>query len=188
MRLGLVSSSTAVVDMAKEAGLAWTGLWRMEPSQPTIDQLVQTGYQNMEKGLLDCLLVDMTCDQHQALSWNWSNDILGNALNNQPSLLKCVVTRYLCEQQQQQQQQQSGWWTDLVPPQSYEFKNGHRIKVQQEVKYIGAYFHTETTRADLVDCFDLDMMDQLGCNGSILAWHYLAEIGHKMGFVPKYGA
>lgn len=184
MRLGLISSSTTVIDMAKGAGLAWTELWRTEQSQPTINQLIQSGYQNMENGLLDCLLVDMTCDQHQALSWNWSNHILGDALTNQPAVLKCVVTRYPCEQKQQQ----SGWWTDLTPPQSYEFKNGHRIEAQHGVKYIGAYFHAETTRADLVDCFDLDKMDQLGCNGSILAWHYLAEIGHKLGYVPKYGA
>ncbi|CAO3594079.1 unnamed protein product [Absidia cylindrospora] len=113
------------------------------------------------------------------------NQVIGNVLDSRPSLLKCVVTK---SSDKQQQQQTRHWWDDLVPAQSYEFKNGVRIKPRINVKYVCAYLHAETTRADTVDTFDVEKMDQFGCNGSILAWHYLAEIGHKLGYVPKYGA
>ncbi|KAI8344287.1 hypothetical protein BC941DRAFT_408236 [Chlamydoabsidia padenii] len=179
MKVGMISNSIQVIDMAKAAGLTWTVLWK---SSSTIDELVQIGYKDMDSGLLDCLVVDMTDDQNVDLSWKGSNRIIGDALDNRPSLLKCTVTRSSCEHQQ------DGQWTNLIPLQSHEIKDGNRIKVQQNNRYIATYFHLDTTRVDKVVCFDVDKMNQWGCNGSILAWHYLAEIGHKLGHVPKYGA
>lgn len=51
-----------------------------------------------------------------------------------------------------------------------------------------AYLHEGSTRRDSTTEFKADHIQQQGCNGSILAWHYLAEIGQKLGYVPKYGA
>lgn len=55
-------------------------------------------------------------------------------------------------------------------------------------RLVCAYYHDGSTRRDGVHEFSIQDIVDNGCNGSILAWHYLAEIGHKLGHVPKYGA
>ena len=50
------------------------------------------------------------------------------------------------------------------------------------------YWHDGSTRRDHVKQFEVNDIISNGCNGRILAWHYLGEIGHKLGHVPKYGA
>ncbi|KAI8096244.1 uncharacterized protein BX664DRAFT_323446 [Halteromyces radiatus] len=173
MKLGIISNSSQLIDMTRSAGLAYS---QWLPTTTTLDQLeayIHDGLDTAGEYDLDFLLVDMT-DQ----SWQWTDAIMGKWLE-QSTILKCIVTRYHCEQIE------TG--NELVP-QSHEYKNGVRIKVKQDIRYLCAYFHDGSTRVDTVNKFDMEQMDRLGCNGSILAWHYLAEIGHKLGYVPKYGA
>ncbi|RUS32334.1 hypothetical protein BC938DRAFT_475695 [Jimgerdemannia flammicorona] len=50
------------------------------------------------------------------------------------------------------------------------------------------YHHHGSTRRDATARFTEREVLERGENGRILAWHFLAEVGYKLGFVPKYGA
>ncbi|KAI8139375.1 hypothetical protein BJV82DRAFT_250350 [Fennellomyces sp. T-0311] len=119
---------------------------------------------------VDVLLVDTT-KQHM-------EDIMVKLLDTTPHLLKCVVMRAAVQQQQ----------IKHAPQQSSVTKNGVSVNVHESNCLVCGYWHDGSTRRDHVERFRVDDMITNGCNGSTLAWHYLAEIGHKLGHVPKYGA
>ncbi|KAG1466451.1 hypothetical protein G6F56_004689 [Rhizopus delemar] len=78
--------------------------------------------------------------------------------------------------------------TEFMPQQSYWMKEGVRVKgIEDKRSLIYSNFHFGSTRTDSVEQFGLDI-ETLGGNKRTLAWHFLAEIGNKLGFVEKYGA
>ncbi|KAJ8663610.1 hypothetical protein O0I10_000856 [Lichtheimia ornata] len=124
---------------------------------------------------VDCLVVDS--------QWDVINDTLNTAIDTTPNLLKCVVMPATPIPRTIDSQ-----WQSLVPQQSCMTKNGVLVDVSQSESLVCAYLHEGSTRRDNTTEFRAGLIQQQGCNGSILAWHYLAEIGQKLGYVPKYGA
>ncbi|KAI9249029.1 hypothetical protein BY458DRAFT_525869 [Sporodiniella umbellata] len=97
---------------------------------------------------------------------------------SQPNTLICVVSEIKADT----------FTTGFLPQQSYFMKNGKRVKgVKSGYSLIYSYFHSGSTRQDSTERFGLDVV-QKGGNKKILAWHFFAEIGCKLGFVEKYGA
>ncbi|KAI7879933.1 hypothetical protein K492DRAFT_207894 [Lichtheimia hyalospora FSU 10163] len=124
---------------------------------------------------VDCLLVDT--------QWDTINDTLKMSLASTPDVLKCVVMPATPVPRKIDSQ-----WQSLIPQQSCMTKNGILVNVSESESLVCAYLHEGSTRRDDTTEFTANHIQQQGCNGSILAWHYLAEIGQKLGHVPKYGA
>ncbi|KAI9303436.1 hypothetical protein BJ944DRAFT_268411 [Cunninghamella echinulata] len=204
MKLGILSTCSQIVSMGTEAGFSISYLIKPDTTVESLQSLIQ---QLLKEDQVDCLFIDLTVedkDNNNFLSsWKWMDTLMKEWVDAS-TILKCIVTKCIdnnnnSNSDQQQQQNDSSknnskksakyYMDDIIPPpQSYEYKNGIRVKIIKDVSYVCAYYHTETTRADLVEKFNVKDMEKLGCNGSILSWHYLAEIGNKLGYVPKYGA
>ncbi|RCH99363.1 hypothetical protein CU097_011665 [Rhizopus azygosporus] len=75
-----------------------------------------------------------------------------------------------------------------IIPQSYLMKGGTRLE-EEEIDHsqslIYSYLHPGSTRVDFIEHFGQDI---IRTNNKILAWHFLAEIGNKLGYIAKYGA
>ncbi|CAO3612828.1 unnamed protein product [Cunninghamella blakesleeana] len=201
MKLGILSTSSKVISLGSDAGFTISYLIK---SDTTIEQLQTYIQQQLKEDRFDCLFIDLTIenDNDSSLSWKWMDHMMEEWVDTS-TILKCIITKYSTMKnnvhpsfdRQQHLNDKSKknnikkyYLDDIIPPQSYEYKDGVRIKIIRDVKYVCAYYHTDTTRADMVGKFNVNEMDKLGCNGSILSWHYLAEIGNKLGYVPKYGA
>ncbi|KAI9320748.1 hypothetical protein BX666DRAFT_1229951 [Dichotomocladium elegans] len=153
---GIVSTSPEVMRLANDLGFTY---------YPTVPDSFED---------VHCLVVD-------SCSWSEVDGFLEKYIDNTPDLLKCVVMpsdpSFL---------QPDTLWAGLVPHQSCMTRNGESVEVSKSVSLVCVYFHEGSTRRDAACTFSADDIKSHGCNGAILAWHYLAEIGHKLGFVPKY--
>jgi hypothetical protein len=80
------------------------------------------------------------------------------------------------------------WWNSIRPRQSFLMKNGTSLEKVQDKTLMYSYLHIGSSRQDSALTFTESDVKSNGSNGTILAFHLLAEIGHKLGYVPKYGA
>lgn len=80
------------------------------------------------------------------------------------------------------------WWDSIRPRQSFLMKNGTPLDKVQDKTLVYSYLHVGSSRQDSALTFTESDVKFNGSNGTILAYHLLAEIGHKLGYVPKYGA
>ncbi|KAG2220062.1 hypothetical protein INT45_007306 [Circinella minor] len=166
MKLGLISSCSSITTLADSLDIKTLNTISTKVILETMNQL-------------DVLLVDMSDQPNQM------NDIMAEILDTTPDLLKCTVMHGTMQQLQQEKQYDK---EDDKPIQSGTTKNGVQVDVLESDYLVCAYYHDGSTRRDNVHEFSIQDIVKNGCNGSILAWHYLAEIGHKLGHVPKYGA
>lgn len=106
--------------------------------------------------------------------WKYINELVHN---NHQDIIQCIISP--CTPNQQ---------LTFLPRQSYLMKDGSEVTVNPNLELMYSYLHAGSARTDLTRTFNLQDIEQNGANGKILAWHFLAEIGNKLGFVPKYGA
>lgn len=118
-------------------------------------------------------LIDFTNTEN---AWDIINDAC--ALDR-PETLVCIVSEINQNEERK---------TEFMPQQSYWMKGGVRVEeIEKGRSLIYSYFHCGSTRRDSVEQFGQDIV-RLSGNKKILAWHFLAEIGNKLGFVAKYGS
>ncbi|KAI8883300.1 hypothetical protein K501DRAFT_249839 [Backusella circina FSU 941] len=172
LKLTIISNNTPTKDIAKSLSCELHEL----KNAKDVKQLIS---QNSES---DCFLVDMTAFNNP---WILADQIIKECIDSTPDLLKCVVTPAIGSYSNKQG---SFWWDELVPQQSCLIKDGVVVDVNQKRFLVCSYLHVGSTRTDNATEFNTKDIVENGCNKAILAWHYLAEIGHKLGFVPKYGA
>ncbi|KAI8641065.1 hypothetical protein BD408DRAFT_483718 [Parasitella parasitica] len=130
----------------------------------------------------DVIFVDFSgFDSHNA--WYTMNTLSGQ--NCRLDAIQCIVS---CSVENNTPESNPQWWDLIRPRQSHLMKNGRTLEAVQEKTLIYSYFHLGSSRQDSTLTFTEQDIKSNGCNGVILAWHLLAEIGHKLGHVPKYGA
>lgn len=131
----------------------------------------------------DVVLVDFTGDEG-ADAWSTLDTLVGQ--NARSDTIQCIISTGRNTQETASSQQ---WWDALVPRQSHVMKNGEPLKeAVQGQTLVYSYLHVGSSRQDGVSAFNASDIRSKGSNGTMLAWHLLAEVGHKLGFVPKYGA
>ncbi|CEP15092.1 hypothetical protein [Parasitella parasitica] len=129
----------------------------------------------------DVIFVDFSGFDDQD-AWNTMNTIMGQ--NSRLGAIQCVVSSSIADGAENTQH----WWDSIRPRQSHLTKNGRPLETVQEKTFIYSYLHLGSSRQDGASTFTESDIRANGCNGTILAWHLLAEVGHKLGHVPKYGA
>lgn len=118
-------------------------------------------------------LIDFTNTEN---AWDIINN--GCALDR-PETLVCIVSEINQNEERK---------AEFMPQQSYWMKGGVKVEeIEKGRSLIYSYFHCGSTRRDSVEHFGQDIV-RLSGNKKILAWHFLAEIGNKLGFVAKYGS
>lgn len=122
---------------------------------------------------IDVLFVDFT-DQKDP--WRIINDLLVIENND---LIQCIVSPFSLPQKAR---------SSIMPRQSYQIKNGLPVINNEQTALIYSYFHSGSARIDTATQYKSQHIQSHGGNNKILAWHFLAEIAHKLGFVSKYGA
>lgn len=131
----------------------------------------------------DVVLVDFT-GYEGADAWSTLDTLVGQ--NARSDTIQCIIGTGMDTQETGSNQQ---WWETVVPRQSHLVKNGKPLtEAVQDQTLVYSYLHAGSSRQDGVSTFSAPNIRSKGSNGTILAWHLLAEIGHKLGFVPKYGA
>ncbi|KAL9545692.1 hypothetical protein MBANPS3_007028 [Mucor bainieri] len=130
----------------------------------------------------DVVFVDFT-GYGDANAWSTLDTFVGQQAR--PDTIQCIISTGGTVDTDRNQQ----WWDAIVPRQSHLMKNGEPLKeAVQHQTLVYSYLHAGSSRQDSVSTFNASDIQSKGSNGTILAWHLLGEIGHKLGFVPKYGA
>ncbi|KAI9139116.1 hypothetical protein BKA69DRAFT_1087661 [Paraphysoderma sedebokerense] len=75
----------------------------------------------------------------------------------------------------------------LKPTPSHRMKDGKQVQVER-VPCTAFYHHIPSVRRDTCNKFNEWEVSQRGGNLGIGSWHFMKEIGFKMGAVDKYGA
>ncbi|KAI9494395.1 hypothetical protein BDB00DRAFT_818997 [Zychaea mexicana] len=166
MKLGLIASCPSITALGDSLGLTIAS----SSSSSATKDIYSKEHLQAAIDRVDVLLVDVS-DQPSEM-----DRIMTEVLESTSDLLKCIVMHATVQKQQQEN----------MPLQSGVTKNGVPVDILERL--VCAYWHDGSTRRDRVRGFTVQDIVANGCNGSILAWHYLAEIGHKLGHVPKYGA
>ncbi|ORY90581.1 hypothetical protein BCR43DRAFT_116029 [Syncephalastrum racemosum] len=181
LKLGLISTSKDVVAWGESLGLFYTQ--HIDEEIATSD-LVSKIIDIVAPGApVDCLVVDAS-DSSSARSWKRVDAIVQACLDHTPHLYKSV----LAQAEVHVEQQKSQPWDHLIPIQSATIKDGVPVQVNDTYVILNASLHDGTTRRDTTQIFDAAEIISKGCNSATLAYHFLLEIGHKLGYVPKYGA
>ncbi|KAI9348352.1 hypothetical protein BD770DRAFT_395266 [Pilaira anomala] len=107
--------------------------------------------------------------------WKFINELIKN---KDKDIIQCIISSYTPSTVQHY----------FLPRQSYLMKNGSEVTTNPNLELMYSYLHAGSARVDLATTFNLQEIEYNGSNGKILAWHFLAEIGNKLGFIPKYGA
>ncbi|KAI8048159.1 uncharacterized protein B0P05DRAFT_564726 [Gilbertella persicaria] len=162
MSLHIFSNSSTTKALSKQLGCT------CQPIE-SIDQIKQQDSH--------IIFVDFTDDTQHA--WQFIDQ-----LSDQPSAntIYCIISPSNVIPDQQKH-----WWDTLVPRQSHVMKHGSIVEIQDR-KCVYSYLHTGSCRKDNTTKYTSSDIIQNGSNNTILAWHLMAEIGHKLGFVEKYGA
>ncbi|KAI9005446.1 hypothetical protein CLU79DRAFT_850056 [Phycomyces nitens] len=176
MQFGVLSSSLDIVELAK--ALEFPVCLALETS-PTPAEIVDI--LNSVEPRVDLLLIDI---RHKD-AWESINSLVKDLIDTTPEYLKVIVGPAESKQSDLGTQ---NWWDSLVPEQSHVKKEGQLVSTDPGHSLVCSYLHNGSTRRDNVKRFIAEDIIENGCNGKILAWHFLGEIGHKLGFVPKYGA
>ncbi|OAD78902.1 hypothetical protein PHYBLDRAFT_140961 [Phycomyces blakesleeanus NRRL 1555(-)] len=168
-----------IVELAKSLGFAVSLALKSVPtSAEIIDILASVGPK------VDLLLVDISTQNN---SWPLINDVVKDLMADTPTYLKVIVAPR-DESASEPVLADKNWWDSLVPEQSHVKKEGRCVSIEPRHGFVCSYLHDKSTRRDNATKFTTKDIIENGCNGKILAWHFLGEIGHKLGFVPKYGA
>ncbi|KAK4511710.1 hsp70 nucleotide exchange factor fes1 [Mucor velutinosus] len=133
----------------------------------------------------DVVFVDFT-GYSDVGAWSTLDIFVGQ--HARPDTIQCIISTSTDAGTEETGSKQQ-WWDAIVPRQSHLMKNGEPLKdAVQDQTLVYSYLHVGSSRQDGVSTFNAPDIKSKGSNGTILAWHLLAEIGHKLGFVPKYGA
>lgn len=124
---------------------------------------------------IDVLFVDFS---HIENPWHLINELLATLKDNN-DLIQCIISPCTLSTEKP---------NPIFPRQSYQMKNGSPVPVNEYTALMYSYFHSGSARIDTATEYTVKDIQLNGGNNKILAWHFLAEIGHKLGFVPKYGA
>lgn len=108
--------------------------------------------------------------------WKFIDALIKNKENK--DIIQCIISSYT----------PPSTTVSFLPRQSYLMKNGSEVTTNPNLELMYSYLHAGSARVDLATTFNLQEIEYNGSNGKILAWHFLAEIGNKLGCVPKYGA
>lgn len=165
MSLAIISNSTSASQIALDLSCDYDVI-------QSVDQIKQLK--------TDVVFVDFSGYKDDA--WHFINDLCNLSL---PDTIQCIISP--AAPSTQKQESQSNWYDSIVPRQSYTMKNGRAIEAI-ETRLIYSYLHPGSSRRDHITTYTALDIQMNGSNSTILAWHLLAEIGHKLGFVPKYGA
>jgi hypothetical protein len=128
----------------------------------------------------DVVFIDFSDYKDDA--WHFINDLCNLSL---PDMIQCIISPAAISTSKKDSQ--PSWYDSIVPRQSYTMKNGQPVETV-EAKLIYSYLHPGSSRRDHATTYSTLDIQKNGSNNTVLAWHLLAEIGHKLGFVPKYGA
>ncbi|CAO3649892.1 unnamed protein product [Mucor hiemalis] len=140
-------------------------------------QTVKQIRQILSSESIDVVFVDFT-DYEKP--WDFVNKLLSPENVN---YIQCIVSPY------QLKQDESNQHNPIIPRQSYLMKDGLEVtNISNQIELMYGYHHSGSGRTDNSTQYSLQNIQENGGNRKILAWHFLAEIGHKLGFVPKYGA
>ncbi|KAG0170202.1 hypothetical protein DFQ30_002790 [Apophysomyces sp. BC1015] len=170
MKLGILSACPKIVSWAEELGLVCVHIEETKNYGSQIEQILPR---------VDCLFVDVSGSTEEE-TWTWIDSVVQPYIDTQ-NILKCVVSPA------ERVSSKTEWWNELVPRQSCVMKDGKQVDIKKS-SMVCAYFCHGSTRRDDVKQYGVQEIQADGCNGTILAWHFLGEIGHKLGYVPKYGA
>ncbi|KAG2201267.1 hypothetical protein INT47_006770 [Mucor saturninus] len=162
LSLAILSNDTKTIDIGHQLNCLH------QPLNST-DQILQL----LSSTEIDVLFVDFT-DQNNP--WHIINKLL--VLENK-DLIQCVVSPFTLPEQVT---------SPIMPRQSYQMKNGLEVNTNDQTALMYSYFHSGSARTDTTTQYTLQNIQSHGGNNKILAWHFLAEIAHKLGFVSKYGA
>ncbi|KAF1798043.1 hypothetical protein V8B55DRAFT_1551066 [Mucor lusitanicus] len=167
MSLAVVSNDPDTVQMAQQQlGCHCQGIAPQLPVEQDVVFVDFTGYSDVD-------------------AWSTLDTLVGQQAR--PDTIQCIISTSSTEETTDSHHQP--WWDTIVPRQSHVMKNGEPLKeAVQDQTLVYAYLHVGSSRRDGVSAFNAADIKSKGSNGTILAWHLLAEIGHKLGFVPKYGA
>ncbi|KAI8067881.1 hypothetical protein BC940DRAFT_300674 [Gongronella butleri] len=173
VRFGLLTADAQLVDLARGYGLTFVSLLTDDVALDdmpldAMDALITEGL-----AAVDILFVDLTCS-----SWTRIDHLFQSRLAD-PDLLNCVITSAAVHSRPTQPYQ---------PRQSFQMKLGRPVVVDQHRCYVYGCFHPTTTRRDTVTEFDTQTMQDRGAHAGILAYHFMSEICHRLGLLPKYGA
>lgn len=163
MTLAIISNSPSTTDIAIQLDCH-------HESIRSIEQITKlTGF--------DVIFIDFTSYSEGSI-WNFINDLVPNISS---TAIQCIISPSTSIVTRSSS-------LPFTPVQSYTKKNGTRVTTSSNQSLIYAYLHIGSGRIDKTEKYTEKDIQENGCNGVILAWHLLAEIGHKLGHVPKYGA
>jgi hypothetical protein len=129
--------------------------------------------QQVQKITADIVFIDFTNYNN---AWDFINELVSI---KDVEYIQCVISPVKVKREQQ-------LFESIKPRQSYTMKDGIQIdSINNEIELMYSYYHSGSGRKDNSTKYSLQ---ESGGNCKILAWHFLAEVGHKLGFVPKYGA
>ncbi|GAA5795323.1 hypothetical protein HPULCUR_000679 [Helicostylum pulchrum] len=160
LSLAVISDHKSTTDITQDLGCFHQNI-------TSIEQITKVLYSDYNVVLVDFTGIDNP--------WKWINELLNN---QDKDIIQCVVSPYTPTNPP----------TSFLPRQSYLMKNGSQVAVDSKTELMYSYLHAGSARTDLTSAYNLQDIEQNGANCKILAWHFLAEIGNKLGFVPKYGA
>ncbi|GAN00894.1 conserved hypothetical protein [Mucor ambiguus] len=167
MSLAIVSNDPHTIQMAQQLGCHWQDVATQLPVEQDVVFVDFTDYGNADAWLA----LDILVGQHAG-----------------PDTIQCIISTSTNAPTADTGSNQQ-WWDAIMPRQSHLMKNGELLKeAVQEQTLVYSYLHIGSSRQDSVSAFNASDIKSKGSNGIILAWHLLGEIGHKLGFVPKYGA
>ncbi|KAI9486855.1 MAG: hypothetical protein EXX96DRAFT_614655 [Benjaminiella poitrasii] len=127
---------------------------------------------------VDVVFIDFT---GIADAWNTVND-LASYYQQDDSIIQCIISPLSHRKET---------IVKFRPIQSYMMKRGECLSISKTCpmpSLIYSYLHIGVCRTDKATMYSTVDIEQNGGNNIILAWHLLAEIGYKLGFIPKYGA
>lgn len=138
---------------------------------------VEQVHQILSSESADVVFIDFTGFDK---SWDFVNKLLSVENVN---YIQCIVSPYRLNEDKSNQS------SSIIPRQSYLMKNGREVtNLNKQTGLVYGYYHSGSGRTDNSTLYSLQNIQENCGNRKILAWHFLAEVGHKLGYVPKYGA
>lgn len=126
---------------------------------------------------IDVLFIDFSNYEN---AWSFINELLSTT---EKDIIQCIISPFVPTEQEVSCQM------SIIPRQSYLMKNGSQVTaINNQTALIYSYFHSGSARTDNATEYTVKDIQKNGGNNKILAWHFMAEISHKLGFVSKYGA
>lgn len=166
MSLAIVSNHKNTLDIARQ--LNFRG-----------ENIESTAQIEILLAAVDVVLVDLT-DYTKSDVWSFTEELLelmSTKKDNYVDMIQCIISPITIDTKVEKA-------SLIIPRQSYTVKNGKQVNINHQIMLKYTYFHAGSGRTDNATMYHMAS----GGNNKILAWHFFAELGHKLGFVPKYGA